>query len=337
MNLFLSTCVVFSIFCYIQAYILNNNLNIWGAKRLNHRSQIVNAEIRILIQGTKNAYTTIRPYDVILYGIETNADGQSSRLGVLTTDSLIRPLCSFGEDDLYIDESESPLSVNMLKDQGKLLRVVSSDRRGTNCFIIEEYINDDVMIPIKSKEITQNTVVVSAPIADDITTTQKPYENIKELDNDILKIHHLLNEMIKQREEIKNKISSKSRTVISTDKAPAALGPYSQAIKANGFIFISGCIGINPSTNKLIDNTIEGQTIQALENMKAILEHSGSTLEQVCKTTIMVADISVYPIVNEIYSKYFPKDSNPPARSTFAVAALPASALVEIEAIALGL
>eukprot|EP01098_Paradermamoeba_levis_P003698 TRINITY_DN1655_c0_g4_i1.p1 TRINITY_DN1655_c0_g4~~TRINITY_DN1655_c0_g4_i1.p1 ORF type:complete len:149 (+),score=53.19 TRINITY_DN1655_c0_g4_i1:136-582(+) len=135
-----------------------------------------------------------------------------------------------------------------------------------------------------------------------------------------------------QEKEIKTE--HKGKVVVSTPKAPAAIGPYSQAIKANGFVFVSGCIPLVPETNAFPSNDdIELQTTQALENLKNIVEASGSSLDKVVKTTILLIDINHFPKVNAIYAKYFPSD--PPARATYAVAALPKGAMIEIECIAL--
>ena len=122
------------------------------------------------------------------------------------------------------------------------------------------------------------------------------------------------------------------REVVSTPNAPAAIGPYSQAIKANGFVFVSGCIGIHPETKQLA-GSIEDQTRQVLQNLKSIVEASGSSLEKVCKTTILLSSMSDFATVNSIYGEYFP--TNPPARATFAVAGLPLGAAIEIECTAL--
>lgn len=123
-----------------------------------------------------------------------------------------------------------------------------------------------------------------------------------------------------------------NRTVISTEKAPAAVGPYSQAVKTEQFIFTSGQIGINPLTGQLRMG-IEEQTRQVLANLAAVLTASGSSMAQVVKTTIFLTDIAEFATVNAIYAQAF--SGEPPARSTVQVAALPLGALVEIEAVAL--
>lgn len=120
--------------------------------------------------------------------------------------------------------------------------------------------------------------------------------------------------------------------VISTKSAPAAIGPYSQAIKANGFIYTSGQIPLNPETGAIEGTTIEEQSEQAIKNLGAILKEAGSDFSKVVKTTCFLADIKDFAAFNAVYEKYF---VSKPARSCFQVAALPKNALVEIEAVAL--
>ncbi|KAH0987166.1 hypothetical protein GBA52_014343 [Prunus armeniaca] len=122
------------------------------------------------------------------------------------------------------------------------------------------------------------------------------------------------------------------KEAVHTDKAPAALGPYSQAIKANNFVHVSGVLGLIPETGKFISENVEDQTEQVLKNMGEILKASGANYSSVVKTTILLADLKDFKKVNEIYAKYFPSPA--PARSTFQVAALPLDAKIEIECIA---
>ncbi len=121
------------------------------------------------------------------------------------------------------------------------------------------------------------------------------------------------------------------RQRISTDKAPAALGPYSQAIVAGGFVFCSGTVGIDPKTGLLAEGVAE-QTEQALLNLSAILEAAGSSIDQLVKTTIFYTNVEDFATINEVYARYMPDP--PPARSAPANVALPRGFLISIEAIA---
>lgn len=123
-----------------------------------------------------------------------------------------------------------------------------------------------------------------------------------------------------------------NRVVIQTDAAPAAVGPYSQAIRVGNLVFASGQIGLDPQTGKLRDG-LEAQTRQILQNLSAVLAAAGSSMGRVVKTTIFLTDIAAFATVNKIYGEAFPVA--PPARSTVQVAALPLGSLVEIEAVAL--
>jgi len=122
------------------------------------------------------------------------------------------------------------------------------------------------------------------------------------------------------------------RKVISTSQAPAAIGPYSQAIKAGKFLFASGQLGLDPTTGNLQEG-IEAQTRQALANIQAVLAEAGASVESVVKTTIFLSDLAHFATVNSLYAQVFQHE--PPARSTVQVAALPKGGLVEIEFIAL--
>ena len=123
-----------------------------------------------------------------------------------------------------------------------------------------------------------------------------------------------------------------SRRRIDTNAAPAALGPYSQAIVAGDFVFCAGQVGVDPATGDLVDGGIERQAERALENLRAVLDAAGATFADVVKVTVFLADMGDFEALNAVYARFFPDP--PPARSTFAVAALPRNARVEIEAIA---
>jgi len=118
---------------------------------------------------------------------------------------------------------------------------------------------------------------------------------------------------------------------VITDKAPNAIGPYSQATKAGGFLFTSGQIAINPATNTVEATTIEAQTTQVCENLKAVVEAAGTTMFKVVKTVCFLADINDFAAFNEVYGKYF---TSKPARSCVAVKDLPKGVLCEVELIA---
>jgi len=123
-----------------------------------------------------------------------------------------------------------------------------------------------------------------------------------------------------------------TRQIISTDRAPAAVGPYSQAVTHDGLVYTAGQIGLDPQTGKLVEGGIQAQARQALTNLQAILEAAGTSLAHVLKTTVFLQDIGDFQAMNQVYAQFFPGD--PPARSGGQVAALPLGALVEIEAVA---
>lgn len=119
---------------------------------------------------------------------------------------------------------------------------------------------------------------------------------------------------------------------VATDKAPQAIGPYSQAVEAGGFIFVSGQIPLVPATGEIVKGDIEAQTTQVLENLREILTAAGSSLAQAVKTTVYLTDITDFSRVNDVYARYFTKE--PPARVCVEVSDLPKQALVEIDVIA---
>ena len=128
-------------------------------------------------------------------------------------------------------------------------------------------------------------------------------------------------------------MSAPVRERIQTENAPAAIGPYSQAIKAGGFVFASGQIPTDPQTGQFVEGGIAEQTEQVLKNLAAVLEAAGSSLDLVVKTTVFLADMKEFSGMNEVYATFF--SSPPPARATVAAAGLPRDARVEIEAVAL--
>lgn len=122
------------------------------------------------------------------------------------------------------------------------------------------------------------------------------------------------------------------REVVSSPDAPAAVGAYSQAIKANGFVFVSGQLGLVPETKQFAGGTVAEQTEQALKNISAILQAAGTSMRHVVKVTVLLGDISYFAEMNTAYSAFFPEE--PPARAAFGASGLPLGGLVEIEAIA---
>jgi 2-iminobutanoate/2-iminopropanoate deaminase len=122
------------------------------------------------------------------------------------------------------------------------------------------------------------------------------------------------------------------REVISTDKAPAAVGPYSQAVRVGDFVFAAGQVAIDPAAGNLIEGDVATQTRQVLTNLSTVLEAAGSSLDRVAKTTVFLVNMDQFKVMNAVYGEFF--SSDPPARSTIEVAGLPLGALVEIEAIA---
>lgn len=127
-------------------------------------------------------------------------------------------------------------------------------------------------------------------------------------------------------------MTSTVKTIIKTDKAPAAIGPYSVGVQSGSLIYTAGQIGLNPKTGEMVTGGIESQTRQVLENLQNILEAAGSCLNNVLKTTVFLKDMNEFSKMNAVYAEFFQQD--PPARSAVQVAALPKNADVEIEAVA---
>ena len=122
------------------------------------------------------------------------------------------------------------------------------------------------------------------------------------------------------------------REIVLTDRGPKPIGPYSQAIKVNGLLFVSGQVALDPKTNEFLEGDIAKQTERVLDNLKGIVEAAGSKMAHVVKTTVFLKNIGDFTAMNDVYARYFP--SAPPARSTVEVARLPKGALVEMEVIA---
>lgn len=125
------------------------------------------------------------------------------------------------------------------------------------------------------------------------------------------------------------------REVVATHNAPQAIGPYSQAIRANGFIFVSGQIALNPVTQKIVEGGVAQQTEQVIANLEAILKAAGSGLDKIVRTSVFLKDMNDFAAMNDVYERFFPQRA--PARSTIEAARLPKDVRVEIDAIALAL
>jgi 2-iminobutanoate/2-iminopropanoate deaminase len=134
-------------------------------------------------------------------------------------------------------------------------------------------------------------------------------------------------------ESQEKEVTQTVRQIVETENAPRAIGPYSQAVIAGGFVFASGQIPLDPQTGEFVEGGVAEQTEQVLRNLAAVMEAAGTSLERVVKTTVFLADMNDFAAMNEVYSRYF--KTEPPARATVAAAGLPRGARVEIEAIAL--
>ncbi|MCH7986213.1 MAG: RidA family protein [Acidobacteria bacterium] len=123
------------------------------------------------------------------------------------------------------------------------------------------------------------------------------------------------------------------KTIVQTDKAPAAIGPYSQAVKAGGFVFLSGQVALDPASGQVVEGDVRAQTERVLKNLQAVLAAAGSSLAAVVKATVFLADMNDFAAMNEVYGRFF--SSDPPARATVQAARLPKDVQVEIDLIAL--
>ena len=239
MKVILYSCLTSTLCLFLQAWYLHRHHH---HHRYRHhqgsRTQLY-AELRILIHGTKNAYTTLRNHDVIIYQLTRSIEGRTRALGVYKSDNTVMPLCNeyLGSSEFYEDVTSTPLSAERLKEDRRILRIISSDRRG-NSYSIEEYIDDDVYIPIKGASSSSSTSNFS-----DLPVNE---ESIEDIEKRIAELELKLAELkLKALQSKLTEDGEKTALIrINTDSAPLPVGPYSQAIKANGFLFISGCIGI---------------------------------------------------------------------------------------------
>jgi 2-iminobutanoate/2-iminopropanoate deaminase len=316
--------------------------------------------MKILIQGTTNAYTTLRPNDIVFYASDEN--DEKRLLGLYTAEKEVLPLCMRSEDAVTfeVDQTSAPFSAEQLKKDGRLLRIVASTKRGDK-YEVEEYLDSSVEVSIVEDFLPPLAPIAAQSIQDDCghASSLQALENAEGTDTDastkdtgmasvagrasVLSQQVLLKKLEVARLELQVLENQRKQEhtrltglrLVSTERAPLALGPYSQAVIAGPFVFVSGCIGLDASTQKLVEGGIEAQTKRSLDNLTTIIEESGCTLDDVTKTTIYLTDIKDYPVVNRIYSEYFGAngDAVAPARAAVAVAMLPAGAQVEIDAI----
>lgn len=316
---------------------------VWSFRTLAHNpiTTPLSAELRIQIQGTKNAFTTVRDGDVVSYTLTKPVDGRSIRLGVLSSDGLLLPLCAkdAAATEFQVDSTAEPLSVERLKGEGRLGRMFSADRR-EGVYTIEEYISSDIYIPVVEQASSSSASSVSITgepslLESEVALLQKELE-VAQLEYRLLKLRH--DALVRQQHESQPSEpadpADKISVVLAKD-APLPIGPYSQAVKlGKDLVFVSGCIGIDPSIGKLVDGGIEAQTRQSLANLAAILRTSGSHTGAIMKATIYVTDLGQYATVNKLYGEFLKDNKVLPARTTVQVSALPLGALVEIDAFA---
>lgn len=357
---------------WVGSRLLHNKPALYAGIKTSFGTSGGGGEMRIKIQGTQNAYTTLRSLDVVLYGLSEpqgeSGDMKIRALGVYRGDSReVVPLCNhvLGCTEFYQDFEQAPLSAEALKKDGLLLRVMSSDRRGTDCFIVEEYLDDDIFIPLRSPDgaaaaadatvkvvptlassPTQMSTTVPTLMPAPLVPSQKSPSSLSmtmvELQEatcaaqeQVLNLQKAILEKMKSAlHQSQPQPLTTGLTRVNTSKAPAPVGPYSQAVVANGFVFLSGSLGLDPVTGKLVDGGIIFQANQALDNIASVLSASGTSFENVVKVTILLKEIKDSPVVNNLYKERF-SDGEFPARTTFAVADLPLKALVEIEVTAL--
>jgi 2-iminobutanoate/2-iminopropanoate deaminase len=353
----------------VEAFYGHSNIEVKSHQIGKFKAQALKAEIRILISGTKNAYTTVRSGDVVYYAYEVGDKVRA--FGLFTAEGTVAPLCNYldeSKDVLYLDKEQEPMSVKHLVNENKLLRIVSSDKRGER-YVIEEYIDDDVYIPVRDPSVvpyqasddwgsqytpplatqeetpvldissTEPPKATSHTGASSSSTLEKKIELVKlQLEVASLKVKLIELEMTRERSSVQFPV------VVSSKLAPLPVqgAPYSQAVKSNGLLFVSGCLGIDPLLNKLVTGGIEAQTKRALTNLDVILRAGDSSAMKVLKVTILLSSMDDYVSVNKLYAEFF-KARTPastsyyPARTTYQVAKLPLDALVEIDAIATSL
>jgi reactive intermediate/imine deaminase len=300
------------------------------------------AEIRIKIHGTSNAYTTLRQHDVVLYAIQS--DTHSRALGVYRGDQIL-PLCNHEawSVNFYVDPNQEAIPVDRLKNSGDLLRVVSSDKSGES-YYVEEYIDSDVYIPLhdpnappKATLSTESTYTVVADISSEI-------EPLTEAENALVAMQKFIDSVKKGRQDGQlqqpqaapvsaTAKSDGSLVKVSTSPAQALNPVMSEAIVANGMVFVSGCVGVPKGESAPVEGGVQEQMRQALTNLQSVVSAAGAELKDVCKITIFLRDLDDIGAVNSVFLEFF-TGATKPARTTVEVSRLPYGSQVEIDAIA---
>lgn len=305
---------------------------IFGRQCRSIRPKIQLNSIRIKIHGTKNAFTTLQNNDVVLYRLQepTNNDKQNALAAYFSTDNIIVPLCKKEIDSIeYYPQPHVPyLSAAKLNEKGSLLRVISSNKVGDS-YCVEEYIDSDVHVPLFEDIIAAD---VTSGMSDHLGANLKLSLLQAEAAVANLRLQLATSQSLQD-----GLCSGVTLQAIESPGAPRPGGAYSQAVAANGMIFVSGCIAIACDHTGLVSTDVAEQTKQCLTNLKAVLESAGSSVASICKTTLFLANIEDIAIVNGIYAGFLTENNVIvlPARSTIGVAALPLGALIEIEAVAL--
>jgi hypothetical protein len=217
--------------------------------------------LTLCVTGTKNAYTTLRSGDVITYKLDEPIDGKSVRLGTLSGDGKdILPLCNIVEQgvDFVLDPNSSPISAEKLRKEGKLLRIISSDRKGDG-YVIEEYLDEEIYIPAletTAAAATSNTNHNNV-VNNDISAL------IKLAETQLATSQHILETLRSTISGSGNSFTTTNTiTTITTSDAPAPVGPYSQAVKAGDMLYLSGSIGLDPVSKALVPGGVEAQAKQ---------------------------------------------------------------------------
>ncbi len=215
--------------------------------------------------------------------------------------------------------------------------MISSDRVGDH-YTIDEYIDNDVYIPIRNEQ--NNKITVNNNKNNVNSDIDNDSDNGNDNSNDYNKTALLqakLDAALLKIQLLEAKLKLNKKTKISCTAAPAAIGPYSQAIKYDKFVYLSGCLGVDPHSSQLVDGTVENQCKMALANMKNIIYSSGCNVNNIVKTTIYLTNLTAFQSVNSIYNDFFVDNCNSetplPARTTIGISALPLNALIEIEAV----